>query len=91
MLTQRTDRIQRILARTNGHNRGAENLKIRQGELQSLPRDGRELRVISGQAWLTMSGRDHILGAGDSLVLSQGHEQALVSSTNGSTLRVQLQ
>lgn len=90
MFSQKANWIEQVLPRANGHNSKPVALRIRQGEVRNLPRDGRRLRIISGEAWLTMDGRDHILEAGQALVLGRGREKALVSPTNGSSLRLEI-
>jgi hypothetical protein len=56
------------------------------GEVYRLPQAGEQLRVVSGQAWLTAQGRDVVLSAGDEVILPASVEAALISPIDHTAL-----
>jgi hypothetical protein len=49
-------------------------------EVCRLPQDCREIRVLSGRAWVTVSEKDLFLGSGDSLALNPKRTLTLASA-----------
>ncbi len=60
------------------------------GEVYRLPQAGERVRVISGQAWLTMQGRDVVLQAGEVVTLPASAEAALISPVDHTALVVEV-
>ena len=50
------------------------------GEVYRLSAGGCSLKVRSGQAWLTLDGRDVFLGRGETLDLAAGRDFGLISA-----------
>ncbi len=50
----------------------------------------RGLRVRSGQAWLTVSGRDHVLKRGDEIALQVKDDYAVVSAVGRAPVVIEL-
>ena len=50
------------------------------GELLRVPRKHRALRVVAGEAWISLAGADHTLRAGETLPLPRTRHEALVSA-----------
>jgi hypothetical protein len=50
------------------------------GELLSIPRKHRSIRVLAGSAWVSNNGCDHALYSGDVLPLRRAKHEALVSA-----------
>ena len=90
MLTVNKDAVLGILVRSEGRRDAAETIEIPEGEVAALPRSWSEVRVLSGQAWLTMNGQDYFLEAGQSLFLLERQDKTLVSSTNGGAVRIEV-
>lgn len=59
------------------------------GELLRVPKARRELRIISGQAWVSHQGCDHTLTSGEVLPLARSRHEALVSA-EGETLFLEI-
>ncbi len=55
-------------------------------EIFRLPQGGREIRVLSGRAWETVSEKDLFLSSGDRLALSPQKNLALASALGNTTL-----
>ena len=68
----------------------AARLLINPGEVYHLPETGRCIRVVSGQAWLTVQGQDIVLSAKDEARLAASHEPKLVSALNRKPLVVEV-
>ena len=49
-------------------------------EIFRLPQGSREIRVLSGRAWVTVSEKDLFLSSGDSLALNPKRTLALASA-----------
>lgn len=60
------------------------------GEVQRVKSNYRGLRVRSGQAWVTMNGRDLVLKRGEEVALDEAHDAAVVSSLGHAPLIVEL-
>lgn len=90
MLTAKTGWAEWIFSWADRQTSQAETFQLQKGEVRSLRRDGRRLRVLSGSAWLTMTGRDYILDGDQSVTLGNGRERALVSAVAGSAARVEI-
>ena len=50
------------------------------GELLRIPRESRFLRVLSGTAWISVTGTDVVVPKGDSIKLIRTRNPALVSA-----------
>lgn len=90
MLTAKTEWTERIISWADRHESQAETFQLQKGEVRSLRRDGRRLRVLSGSAWLTMGGRDYILDRGQWVPLESDRERALLSAVDGTSVRVEV-
>jgi hypothetical protein len=55
-------------------------LALYKNEVYRLPRAWREVRVLTGRAWLTSGGEDILLARGESAVSSSRRDTALVSA-----------
>ncbi len=60
------------------------------GEALGMPRGKARLRVLSGTAWITRSGMDIALGAGESLGVTPSRDSAVISGLGGQPLLVEL-
>ena len=60
------------------------------GEVQRVESNYRGLRVRSGQAWVTLQGRDLVLKRGDEIALEGRHEAAVVSAVGHAPLIIEL-
>lgn len=65
-------------------------LTLYPGEVYRLPEAGQRLRVQAGQAWLSLQGRDLVLGARETACLPVSPEAALVSAVGPAPLLVEL-
>ncbi len=66
--------------------RDAFRVVLLSGELISVPRKERQLRVVSGRAWVSYDGKDYDLGPGQDLALETAGDQALVQAMDGEAL-----
>ena len=60
------------------------------GELLNLGRTDKDIYIVSGQAWLTVSGKDHILTTGDRIKLVGREDDALISSLGESSVTIEV-
>ncbi len=65
-------------------------LALAYGELLRAPRGSRRLRVLSGAAWVSAAGLDHVLQEGECLDLAGARDGAVVSATRGGALLFEL-
>jgi len=61
-------------------------IELMKGYVRDEKRESQVLRVISGNAWVTMDGEDVVLKPGDELKLSRGRYDAVVSATGDEPL-----
>jgi hypothetical protein len=54
------------------------------GEQLRIPSSSEWLRILAGRAWVSFSGEDHILDAGDELSVPQARGDAVISSLGDS-------
>lgn len=59
-----------------------KKFELMDGFVRDEKRESQVLRVVSGQAWITMDGEDIILGEGEEIRLSHGKYHALVSAAD---------
>lgn len=59
---------------------------LQKGELFRLPSACREIKVLSGVAWITVAGEDIILICGKQVTLALNKDEALVSAINDAPL-----
>ncbi len=50
------------------------------GEQLCLPASSNRLAVLSGRAWITFRGEDHVLEGGDCLELARPRDKAIISA-----------
>lgn len=65
-------------------------LVVQPGELYRLPAVGERVCVVSGQAWLSVSGRDTVLGPAQQTRLAPGSDVALVSALGQTPLLLEV-
>lgn len=58
-----------------------KKFELMDGFVRDEKRESQVLRVVSGQAWITMDGEDFVLSEGEELRLSHGKYDAVVSAT----------
>jgi hypothetical protein len=61
-----------------------------QGEVQRVESNYRGLRVRSGQAWITVNGRDLVLKRCEEIALNMRHDAAVVSALGCAPLVIEL-
>lgn len=61
-------------------------LMLRHNEVLRLPPAGQELQVISGVAWVTVSGRDIFLASGERFRLPSRGDTTLISALGRQSL-----
>ena len=54
-------------------------IELMKGYVRDEKRESQVLRVVSGNAWVTMDGKDVVLKPGDEFKLSRGKYDAVVS------------
>lgn len=59
---------------------------LQNGEVFRLPSPCREIKVLSGVAWITVAGEDIILICGKTATLALNKDEALVSALNDAPL-----
>ncbi len=74
----------------NGDSRVIVRLIAYRDEVYRLPANSLSLRVLSGSAWVTASGRDIVVKRGERICLSAGGDFALASALGGSPLVLEL-
>lgn len=52
---------------------------LSQGETRHIKTDAQTIHIVSGQAWVSYEGEDHILKSGDLLAISKGDYAAVIS------------
>lgn len=62
------------------------NFTLQKGEVFRLPSACREIKVLSGVAWITVAGEDIILICGKKATLALNKDEALVSALNDAPL-----
>ena len=65
-------------------------LALYPGEVLRIPRSVRHARVLAGTAWITLGGRDVVLGRGESADLWITRDAALVSGVGVEALLFEL-
>lgn len=65
-------------------------LVLTKGEVYRVPSNYRGLRVRSGQAWITLNGRDLVFKRGDEATLEAKNEFAVVSALGRIPLVIEL-
>jgi len=60
------------------------------GEVQRVGSNYQGLRVRSGQAWVTLQGRDLVLKRGDEIALAGRHDAAVISAVGHTPLIIEL-
>jgi hypothetical protein len=65
-------------------------LMLLQGEVQRVKSNYRGLRVRSGQAWVTVNGRDLVLKRCEELALNMRHDAPVISALGRTPLVVEL-
>jgi hypothetical protein len=60
-------------------------IALRRGEVLRLPAL-RHLRVLSGTAWISLAGTDHVVGPGRCFGLGRAHDFAVVSPAGDDAL-----
>jgi hypothetical protein len=55
-----------------------------------VTRNYRGMRIRSGRAWVTLSGRDHVLKRGEEIALQTKHDYAVVSSVGRAPVVIEL-
>lgn len=58
-------------------------LVLYKNEVFRLPQTCREVRVVTGTVWVTLNGKDIMLGQGERLSIGSGTDFALVSALRG--------
>jgi mannose-6-phosphate isomerase-like protein (cupin superfamily) len=61
-------------------------IELMKGYVRDEKRESQVLRIVSGNAWVTMDGEDFVLKPGDELKLSHGKYDAVVSPTGDEPL-----
>ena len=61
-------------------------IQLMNGYANTEKRQSQVLRIVSGEAWVSMDGRDFALKEGDELKLSRGADKAVISSADASPL-----
>lgn len=54
-------------------------VRLSQGETRHIKTDAQTIHIVSGQAWVSYEGEDHILKSGDLLAISKGDYAAVIS------------
>jgi mannose-6-phosphate isomerase-like protein (cupin superfamily) len=67
------------------------SIELLNGYVNTEKRQSQVLRIVSGEAWVTMDGEDFALKEGDELKLSHGADKALISSADNSPLVYQFE
>lgn len=65
-------------------------MMLLKGEVQRVESNYRGLRIRSGQAWVTLRGRDLVLKRGDEVALDGRHDAAIVSPLGHVPLVIEL-
>ncbi len=60
------------------------------GEVHRVRSNYRGLRIRSGQAWVTVNGRDLVLKRGEEVALEKRHDAAVVSALGRAPLVIEL-
>ncbi len=60
------------------------------GEVHRVRSNYRGLRIRSGQAWITVNGRDLVLKRGEEVALEKRHDAAVVSALGYAPLVIEL-
>lgn len=53
-------------------------VQLAPGEVRSHRRNSQVLHVVSGQAWITVDGRDIVLSSGEEMAISPGTYEAVI-------------
>lgn len=61
-------------------------IELMKGYVRDEKRESQVLRVVSGNAWVTIDGEDVVLKAGEELKLSRGKHDAVVSPAGSEPL-----
>ncbi len=82
----------RLAAEDRGMDLGAEGpagalrLALLYGEQLRVPSSSEWLRVLSGTAWVTAKGEDHVLASGDEIALPRDSNGTVVSAVGHEAL-----
>jgi len=68
----------------------ANRLTLTQNNVLRLPRAVGKVRVVSGVAWVSTGGRDHIIGAGEGLSLAMDRDAAIVTAVGKNPLVIEV-
>ena len=68
----------------------ANRLTLTNPNVLRLPRTVGKMRVISGVAWVSAAGRDHIVGAGEGLSLAMSRDAAIVTAVGKNPLVIEV-
>lgn len=66
-------------------------LLLGRNELGSLPEQAENVRVCSGQAWVSVAGRDYVVGPGEIVRLPASRYPTLISAVRNQTALVEVQ
>ncbi|GIL11649.1 MAG: DUF2917 domain-containing protein [Chloroflexi bacterium] len=64
----------------------AQVKRLENGNAATLKRISQVVRVVKGQAWISLDGEDMVLKNGQEVYLRQGKQPAVISSVNRETL-----
>jgi len=66
-------------------------IELNGDETYPLPAEAQIIRVLSGRAWITVSGEDRIMENGEDTLLETGKEIAVISSLHSERLVFEVQ
>lgn len=61
-------------------------LVLYKGEVLRLPEDCKEIRVLSGNAWVTINGKDITVAQGEKRLISPHEDMVLISTLRNTPL-----
>jgi hypothetical protein len=63
-----------------------EKVQLQSGDLYCLPHGALNVRVLSGTAWITSQAEDHVLEAGDQMLVPHQPHAVIVSAVGHHSL-----
>ncbi len=68
----------------------ANRLTLTKDNVLRLPRTAGKIRVVSGIAWVSAGGHDHIIGTGEGLSLAMNRDAAIVTAVGKNPLVIEV-